>query len=59
MKFKELKKLTNVEREKKVKELKLELIKANTSKTAGKIRQIKKIYARINTLNSLKMGEKR
>lgn len=58
MKFKDLKKLTNVEREKKVKELKMELIKANTSKTGGKIRQIKKILARINTLNSLNIKEK-
>ncbi|MDP2672524.1 MAG: 50S ribosomal protein L29 [Nanoarchaeota archaeon] len=57
MKFKELKKLTSIEREKKVKELKLELIK---SKTGGKARQIKKILARINTLNSLKkIGEKK
>ncbi|MEK6817578.1 MAG: 50S ribosomal protein L29 [Nanoarchaeota archaeon] len=59
MKFKELKKLTNIEREKKAKELKMELIKANTSKTGGKARQIKKILARINTLKSLKTGEKK
>ena len=59
MKFKELKKLTNIEREKKAKELKMELIKANTSKTGGKTRQIKKILARINTLNSSKIGEKK
>jgi len=52
MKFKELKKLTNIEREKKVKELKMELIKTNASKSGGKARQIKKILARINTLNS-------
>lgn len=59
MKFKELKKLTNIERAKKVKELKWELIKANTSKTIGKIRQIKKILARIKTISSLKIGEKK
>ena len=56
MKYAELKKLTNVEREKKVKELKMELIK---SKTGGRAKQIKKIFARINTLNSLKTGEKK
>ncbi len=59
MKFKELKKLTNIEREKKSKELKIELIKSNISKTGGKARQIKKILARINTINSLKTGEKK
>ena len=58
MKYAELKKLTNIEREKKVKELKMELIKAHTSKTNRKARQIKKILARINTFNSLKIGEK-
>ncbi len=52
MKFKDLKKLTNIERDKKVKELKMELIKTNASKSGGKARQIKKILARINTLNS-------
>ncbi len=59
MKFKELKKLTNVEREKKIKELKIESIKANSSKMGGKVRQIRKIIARINTLNSLKMENKK
>ena len=59
MKFKELKKLTNPEREKKAKELKMELIKVNASKTGGKTRQIKKILARINTLNSSKIGGKK
>lgn len=59
MKFKELKKLTNIEREKKTKELKIELIKANYSKAGGKARQIKKILARINTLNSSKIGGKK
>lgn len=59
MKFKDLKKLTNVEREKKIKELKIESIKANSSKMGGKVRQIRKIIARINTLNSLKMENKK
>jgi len=57
MKFKELKKLTDIEREKKTKELKIELIKANYSKTGGKARQIKKMISRINTIISLKKGE--
>ena len=57
MKYIELKKLTNIEMDKKAKELKMELIKANASKNGGKTRQIKKILARINTLNSLKIGE--
>ena len=52
MKFKDLKKFSNIERDKKVKELKMELIKTNASKSGGKARQIKKILARINTLNS-------
>ena len=59
MKYSELKELTNIEREKKVKELKLELIKANASKKVGKIRQIKKIFAKINTLNNLKKEGKK
>lgn len=57
MKFKELKKLTNIEREKKIKELKIELIKARYSKAGGKVRQIKKIIARMNTIISSKIGE--
>lgn len=59
MKYTEIKKLTHVEREKKIKELKIESIKANSSKTGGKLRQIRKIIARINTFNSLKTGEKK
>ena len=59
MKYAELKKLTKTEIEKKAKELKMELIKANVSKAGGKSKQIKKILARINTLNSLKMENKK
>ncbi len=59
MKFTDLKKLTKTELEKKAKELKMELIKANASKTGGKLKQIKKILARINTLNNLKMESKK
>jgi len=55
MKIKELKKLSKTERENKMKELKLELIKSqgNTLKTGNsKTRQIKKIIARLLTLNA-------
>lgn len=54
MKFKGLEKLTDNEREKKLKELKMELAKANASKTGTKTKQIKKIIARINTINTSK-----
>lgn len=56
MKFKDIKKLSKNEREKKLKELKLELIKSkvNASKTgSSKIKEIKKIIARIHTFNNL------
>ncbi len=53
MKFKELKRMNKEDREKKMKELKMELIKARTASKAGgsKIKEIKKMIARINTLN--------
>ena len=53
MKFKELKKFTKNEREKKLKELKMELVKGNASKTNSKIKQIKKIISKIYTINTL------
>ena len=56
MKFKDLKKLTKNEREKKLKELKMELIKASASKTGTKTKKIKKIIARIKTINPTKTG---
>lgn len=58
MKYKEISKMTSEERNKKMKELKMELIKskAKTSK-AGNPRKIKKIIARILTFNSSKSGE--
>ncbi len=55
MKFKQLKELSKPDREKKLKELKMELIKqrTNASNTGGsKARQIKRIIARIHTLNT-------
>ena len=62
MKYKEIKKLSGQEREKKLKGLKLELVKSkvNVSKTgSAKVKAIKKIIARILTLNNLenKSGE--
>ena len=62
MKYKEIKKLSEQDREKKLKELKLELVKSkvNVSKTgSAKVKAIKKIIARILTLNNLenKSGE--
>lgn len=53
MKYKELAKLDKKELEKKMKELKLELVKSQTgtAKSTGKSRQIKKIIARIHTVN--------
>ena len=56
MKYKDIQRLSKNEREKKFKELKMELVK---SKVAGaktgssKIKEIKKIIARLMTLNSM------
>jgi len=55
MKFKEIEKLGKTELEKKLKDLKLELVKSkvNVSKTgSAKVKGIKKIIARILTLNN-------
>jgi ribosomal protein L29 len=49
LKFKEIVKMSKSEREKKLKELKLELIKS-LGKAGGKAKEIKKIIARINTI---------
>ena len=57
MKYKEIEKLSEKDREKKLKELKLELVKSkvNVSKTgSAKVKGIKKIIARIHTLNNSK-----
>jgi len=61
MKYKEIEKLSEQDRKKKLKELKLELIKskANVSKTgSAKVKTIKKIVARILTLNNLENKSK-
>lgn len=53
LKFKEIQKMSNEDRDKKLKELKIELIKskANASKNkSSKIKEMKKIIARILTL---------
>ncbi len=49
LKFKEIKKMNKEEREKKLKELKIELTKS-LGKTGGRAKEIKKIIARINTV---------
>jgi ribosomal protein L29 len=51
MKAKELLKISKQEREKKLEELKLELIKSRSGKKSSKVRSIKKIIARILTIN--------
>lgn len=53
LKFKDIQKMSKEEREKKLKELKMELIKskASASKGSSKTKEIKKIIARIFTLN--------
>ena len=54
LKPRDLRRMSKVEREKKLEELKMELIKseANASKAGGaKIKEIKKLIARILTLN--------
>jgi len=61
MKYKEIEKLSETEKNKKLKELKLELVKSkiNVAKTgSAKIKGIKKIIAWIHTSNSSgKLGE--
>ena len=55
LKFKDIQKMSKEDRERKLKELKLELIKSkvNASKTGAlKIREINKMVARILTLNA-------
>lgn len=55
MKFKDIQNMSKTEREKKMKELKMELVKSKVSgsKTgSSKTKEIKKIIARILTLNN-------
>ncbi len=54
MKYKEIKNLSEEEREKKLKDLKVELVKSKTGTTNP--RKIKKAIARIHTFNSSKGG---
>ena len=61
MKFKDIKKMNKEERLKKLEELKFELVKAraNASKSGtSKAKEIKKIIARILTLNNLEEKSK-
>lgn len=56
IKNQELKKMSNSEREEKIKELKIELVKEKINITKGgknKIREIKKTIARLLTFNRL------
>lgn len=57
VKYKEISKMGDEDREKKIKELRMELIKskAKTSKT-GNPRQIRRLIARILTFNASKSG---
>lgn len=56
MKYKEIQKLSKNEKEKKLKELRLELVKSKVASSKGsgssKTKEIKKIIARILTLNN-------
>ncbi len=53
MKIKDLKRLNKKEREEKLQELKMELIKSRVAseKSSSKVKEIKKMIARILTLN--------
>ena len=51
MKIKDIEKMSKQEREKKLKELKFELVKSKTAQKGSKSKEIKKIIARILTLN--------
>ncbi len=56
MKYKEIVRLEKKEREKKLKELKMELVKAKAGASksgSSKIKEIKKIIARLHTFNNL------
>ncbi len=58
MKFKEIKKMNETERKKKLQDLKTELIKSKTGtqKTgSSKSREIRKMMARLHTLNNKKI----
>jgi len=59
MKYKEITKLVKIERTKKFKELNLEMAKAKASKTNLKLRQIRKIIARIKTLEAIESKKKK
>lgn len=53
LKFAEIKKMNTGDREKKLKEMKMELVKAKAAKTgSSKAKEIRKIIARIHTFNN-------
>lgn len=63
MKFKKIQKLSETDRAKKLKDLKLELVKSKTGaakQSGSRAGQIRKIIARINTLNNQnKLGDEK
>lgn len=59
MKFKEMQKMKENEIEKKIEELKLELVKARLGKSKMKTKEIKKTIARLLTLGKNKIVEKK
>ena len=61
LKFKDIEKMDKSEREKKLEELKLEMVKAKVTASksgSSKVKEIKKIIARILTLNNRNKTEK-
>ncbi|MFB6246755.1 MAG: 50S ribosomal protein L29 [Candidatus Pacearchaeota archaeon] len=56
VKANELRNMSPKEREKKLNELRVELAKAKSSQSGGKTKEIKKMIARIKTINSSKSG---
>lgn len=56
VKANELRNMSPKEREKKLNELQVELAKARSSQSGGKAKEIKKMIARIKTINSSKSG---
>lgn len=61
LKGKDIQKMSESEREKKMKEMKLELLKARAGAAKGgtsRVREVKKVIARLNTFNQPNKTEK-
>lgn len=54
VKANELRNMSDQERDKKLRDLQVELTKAKSSQSGGKVKDIKKMIARIKTINSSK-----